>query len=131
MISVDAASGVPPYEQIRVGIAGAIQAGDMTVGARLPTVRQLAQDLGLAPNTVARAYRELEAAGLIETAGRRGTVVAATGDVVQQQAARAAATFALAIRGLGLAPEQGVALARAALEAGPSRPSRDAGATVP
>jgi DNA-binding transcriptional regulator YhcF (GntR family) len=50
--------------------------GELAAGQKLPTVRQLASDLGLAPNTVARTYRELEADGVITTHGRRGTFVA-------------------------------------------------------
>lgn len=75
-VAVDDASPVPPYEQVRAQIASAIGVGAVTAGTRLPTVRQLARDLGLAPNTVARAYRALEEAHLIETNGRRGTTVA-------------------------------------------------------
>lgn len=66
----------PPYEQMRAQIAEQIASGELEPGTRLPTVRRLAGDLRLAPNTVARAYRELEAAGLVRTDGRNGTVVA-------------------------------------------------------
>jgi DNA-binding transcriptional regulator YhcF (GntR family) len=117
MITVDHASQVPPFEQIRLSVAGQIHSGQLPPGTRLPTVRQLATDLALAPNTVARAYRELESAGLVITAGRRGTVVAATGDAAQQEAARAAATFADVARRLGLDRAQALSLARAAIEA--------------
>lgn len=75
MISIEEQSAVPPYEQVRAQIEQAITMGAIKPGARLPTVRQLANDLGLAPNTVARSYRALEDAGLIETRGRRGTTV--------------------------------------------------------
>ena len=71
LISVDPDSAVPPYEQVRAQLAELIGDGRLPVGTRLPTVRQLAADLGLAANTVARAYRELEAAGLLETRGRQ------------------------------------------------------------
>lgn len=67
----------PPYEQVRAQIADGIADGSLPPGTRLPAVRRLAGDLGIAPNTVARAYRELETAGLVRTAGRNGTVVAA------------------------------------------------------
>jgi DNA-binding transcriptional regulator YhcF (GntR family) len=118
VITVDATSTVPPYEQIRLSVAAQIQSGELPAGTRLPTVRGLAEDLDLAPNTVARAYRELEAAGLVETAGRRGTVVASSGDAVRREAASAAAGYAQTVRRLGLDPADGLALARAALEAG-------------
>ena len=60
-ITVDITSGVPPYEQIRTQIASLIATGALPAGTRLPTVRDLATDLGVAVGTVARAYRELEA----------------------------------------------------------------------
>lgn len=116
-IEVDAASSVPPFEQVRVAIADRIRSGELPVGTRLPTVRGLADDLSLAPNTVARAYRELEAAGLVTTSGRRGTVVAAAGDAVHARAAHAATVYAEATRRLGLSADDALAFARAALEA--------------
>lgn len=78
ILAVDTASRVPPYEQLRAQIASLVSDGSLLPGTRLATVRQMAADLGLAPNTVARAYRELEADGVIETRGRRGTFVRST-----------------------------------------------------
>ena len=75
-ISVDLGSAVPPYEQIRTQISSLIAVGSLASGTRLPTVRSLAADLGIAAGTVARAYKELEQAGLIETRRRNGTLVA-------------------------------------------------------
>jgi DNA-binding transcriptional regulator YhcF (GntR family) len=75
-ISVNLRSPVPPFEQIRAQIASLITVGTLAPGTRLPTVRSLASDLGLAAGTVARAYKELELAGLTETRRRNGTVVA-------------------------------------------------------
>lgn len=77
LIRVDQAAGTPPYEQVRTQIATLVRSGALPVGTRLPTVRKLAEDLGLAVNTVARSYKELEADGVIETRGRHGTFVAA------------------------------------------------------
>lgn len=79
----------------------AVRDGRLAPGARLPTVRQLAAELELAPNTVARAYRELEPAGIIETRGRQGTFVARRDptDIAMAAAARAYADVA---RALGL-----------------------------
>ncbi len=77
-ISVNLRSPVPPFEQIRAQIASLITVGTLAPGTRLPTVRSLASDLGLAAGTVARAYKELELAGLTETRRRNGTVVAGT-----------------------------------------------------
>ena len=74
-IHIDAAWAVPPFEQLRIRIASMAASGELPAGTRLATVRQLATDLGLATNTVARAYRELEADGVVATEGRRGTFV--------------------------------------------------------
>jgi len=75
-LSLDLAAATPVYEQLRSQIAGHITAGDLAPGERLPTVRALAADLGIAVNTVNRAFTELEAAGLVTTRRRIGTVVA-------------------------------------------------------
>jgi DNA-binding transcriptional regulator YhcF (GntR family) len=72
---IDVTSGTPPYEQLRTQVASQVAAGELAAGTRLPTVRSLAEELGVAVNTVARAYRELEADGVIATRGRRGTFV--------------------------------------------------------
>ncbi len=74
-ISIDHDSAVPPFEQLRSQVAAAVARGDLAAGTRLGTVRQTATDLGLAANTVARAYRELEADGVVVTRGRQGTFV--------------------------------------------------------
>jgi DNA-binding transcriptional regulator YhcF (GntR family) len=116
VIILDPGSTVPPFEQLRSGIAERIRDGRLPTGTKLPPVRRLAEVLELAPNTVARAYRELETAGLVVTAGRRGTVVAATGDEVARAAAAAAANFADAVHRLGLSAQDALALAKAALE---------------
>ena len=80
MISVDDSSPTPPFEQIRSQLRSQIQLGTLVKGQRLPTVRQLASDLGLAPGTVARAYSELEIEGLVETRRGAGTRVSPQGD---------------------------------------------------
>ncbi len=74
-LSVDATSSVPPFEQVRTQVIAQIDAGELVAGTRLPPVRALATELGLAANTVARAYKELEEAGYVETRGRAGTFV--------------------------------------------------------
>ena len=76
IIRVDAANPTPPYEQLRRQIATAIATGELAPGTRLPTVRQLAGDLGVANGTVMRAYAELETAGAVTTARGGGTRVA-------------------------------------------------------
>lgn len=73
---IDARSQVPVYLQIMDQIRGRIADGTLEAGSPLPPVRQLASDLGLNSNTVARAYSLLEREGTLRTAGRRGTFVA-------------------------------------------------------
>lgn len=119
MIAYDPRSPVPPYEQLRSQLARQIADGTLVPGARLPTVRRLAGDLGLAVNTVARAYRELEQAGLVTTRGRNGTVVSAGGDERMAAARDAAADYADRVRRLGLPPDEALALVRAVLTASP------------
>ena len=74
-ISIDTKSGVPFYRQIIEQVKFAIARGDLTPGDRLPTVRQLAVDLSINPNTVIRAYRELEIGGILDTQQGSGTFV--------------------------------------------------------
>lgn len=76
-IVIDLETGTPPYEQVQTQISSLIAVGSLQPGTRLPTVRALAADLGVAAGTVARAYKELEASGLVTTNRRQGTVVAA------------------------------------------------------
>ncbi|WP_235189678.1 GntR family transcriptional regulator [Williamsia sp. D3] len=72
-LSIDPESDVAPYEQVRRGIIELVNSGRLLAGSRIPTVRALAEELDLAPNTVARSYRELEAEDVIETRGRQGS----------------------------------------------------------
>ncbi|NQD89203.1 GntR family transcriptional regulator [Paenarthrobacter sp. CM16] len=74
-ITVDLSDPVPPFEQIRRQLSSLIAVGVLAPGSRLPTVRSLAADLGIAAGTVGRAYKELEQSGLIESRRRNGTVV--------------------------------------------------------
>lgn len=119
MFAIDAASNVPPFEQLRGHLAGQIRTRELPVGSRLPTVRQLAADLGLAVNTVARTYRELETAGLVETRGRGGTFVAAGGDTARDRARAAATDYAALTTSLGLPRAESLAIIAAALDAAP------------
>lgn len=75
-ITLDLSSPVPPFEQLRARITELVDDGTLAPGARLPSVRALAADLGIAVGTVARAYRELEAAGYVRSRRRHGTTVA-------------------------------------------------------
>jgi len=98
-----------PYEHVRRTLAAAVADGALPVGTRLPTVRGLADRLGLAPGTVARAYRELEADGVVRTEGRKGTFVGDHAPSDAEAAAAAASYAALARRrGLTLAEAQGL-----------------------
>ncbi|NYI87524.1 DNA-binding transcriptional regulator YhcF (GntR family) [Amycolatopsis endophytica] len=115
IVPVDSSSSVPPFEQVRSGLAERINSGALAVGTKLPTVRGLAEELGIAPNTIARAYRELEEAGLIETRGRAGSFVASSGDESLSRAREAAQTYAAVTRALGLSADEALAIARAAL----------------
>src|SRR2546421_13130253 len=72
---LDLASGVPVYRQIIDQVRGGIASGSLSIGDQLPTVRQLAVDLSINPNTVARAYRELELVGVLETHQGTGTFI--------------------------------------------------------
>ncbi len=74
-ISIDQKSGVPLYRQIIESVKFAIARGVLTPGEKLPTVRQLAVDLEVNPNTVIRAYREMELGGVLDTQQGSGTFV--------------------------------------------------------
>jgi len=74
-LKLDLHSGVPVYRQIIDQVRGGMSAGSLTAGDQLPTVRQLAVDLAINPNTVLRAYRELELGGLLETHQGTGTFI--------------------------------------------------------
>jgi DNA-binding transcriptional regulator YhcF (GntR family) len=113
-ISLDDTLGTPPYEQIRSQVAGLVARGGLQPGDRLPTVRRLAEELGLATNTVARAYRELEQGGVIETRGRAGSFV--MGDQVTSKAKAAAVAYLAETRALGLDSADALELVRALAE---------------
>ena len=113
MITIDPTAAEPPYDQIRRQVAALVAAGSLAPGDKLPTVRRLAADLGLAANTVARAYRELEVAGVVDTRGRAGTFIA--GDDTSTAARQAAAEYATVVRSLGLSVAEALALVERSL----------------
>ncbi|MCS7480715.1 GntR family transcriptional regulator [Umezawaea endophytica] len=113
-VVVDVDSGVPPWRQVRDQITRLIVQGWLPEGSRLPTIRQLAGDLGIAPGTVARAYRELAAGGVLSTGRRQGTVVASVPAAAPNALEAAAAEFATTARALGVDVEAAVAAVRAA-----------------
>ncbi|MER5945895.1 GntR family transcriptional regulator [Streptomyces sp. NPDC001904] len=106
-----------PYEQVRAQISEQARGGTLPVGYKLPTVRGLAEELGLAANTVAKAYRALEADGVIETRGRNGTFVASARDAASREAAGAAQVYAERVQRLGLSEEDALAAVRDAVRA--------------
>lgn len=113
MITLDEASAVPPFEQIRRQLADLVRSGQLADGQRLPTVRQLAADLRVAPGTVARAYATLEQEGLLRTQRSRGTTVRAPAGP-PPEALRAAAAYARTVAGAGVSLDDALALVRTA-----------------
>jgi DNA-binding transcriptional regulator YhcF (GntR family) len=112
-LAVDPSSGVPPFEQVRDGLRAQVESGALAPSFRLPPVRSLAVDLDLAANTVARAYKELEALGVVETRGRAGTFVAGSG--VERSLREAASSYVAAARSLGLTDDEALDAVRRAL----------------
>ncbi|GAA4374385.1 GntR family transcriptional regulator [Agromyces bauzanensis] len=113
--SIDPGASEPPFEQVRAHVVEAVRDGRLAVGAKLPTVRALADELDLAVNTVAKAYRSLEADAVIETRGRNGTFVAEHGDPAERQLQRAAADYAALARRLGVEASEARTIVDAAL----------------
>jgi DNA-binding transcriptional regulator YhcF (GntR family) len=118
---VETGSPIPPFEQIREQVTTMVMSGALPSGAHLPSIRQLAADLGLAPNTVARAYRELETDGMVTSRVRHGTTVTADPVTVPRAEARrrlgeAAHAYAVLARRLNVAADDAVGLIRVALD---------------
>lgn len=111
-------SGVPPWRQVRDQLIALVEQGHLPVGARLPTIRQLATDLDVAPGTVARAYKELESDGLLQTARRHGTVVAAAPRARSDPLRVAAETFVDTARSLGVDSRTATAAVQRAFDLG-------------
>ena len=107
LLKIDPDPDKPLFEQVRIRIIEAVRDGALPAGTRLPTVRELAGQLGLAVNTVARAYRELETAGIVETRGRFGSFVASS-DPVESAMSTAAGAFAAVARKVGLGRDDAV-----------------------
>jgi len=119
-IRIEPSSRAPASEQLARGLRARIERGTLSPGARVPPVRELALELGLAPNTVAKAYRMLEAEGLLVGRGRSGTFVAArlTDGSPEWHLAKAAEVFVDRARRLGFGPAE----ARRALDRALRRP---------
>ena len=86
LLRVEPKSDVPLYRQIMSAIQARIAAGRLKVGDRLPAVRELAVDLRINPNTVARAYRELDRLGIVRTRGAAGSFVRAGAGPAEREA---------------------------------------------
>jgi len=114
-VTLDMAAATPPYEQVRAQLAGHIRTGTLRTGEKLPVVRALAADLGVATNTIARAYRELEAGGLVTTRRRVGTIVQAPTAPASPALQRRALDLVREARNAGLADEEVVDLVRGSL----------------
>jgi DNA-binding transcriptional regulator YhcF (GntR family) len=112
-VRVDQHAAKPLFDQLRTQIIDGIRDGKLSPGTRLPTVRELAGQMSLAVNTVARAYRELEAAGILETRGRFGTFVARV-DPADTAMATAAHTYVSAARALGVEKDDALRYVEAA-----------------
>lgn len=119
IIRVDAELPMPVYEQIREQVTRMAVAGTMPEGTRMPTIRQLANDLALAKGTVAKAYSLLEASGIVESRGHRGTFIApvpqeaeAADEAVATDLANAADAFIIAARQLSVSPSDATAAIR-------------------
>ena len=110
------ASTVPLFEQLRLHVIKLADSGALPPGTRLPAVRALAGLLDVAPHTVARAYKELEAAGVVATRGRNGTLVLPR-DARSDALSVAAGQFAAAARAQGASFAEAVQLLAAAYDA--------------
>ena len=114
-VTVDVLDPTPPYEQLRRQLADLIGSGVLSPGDRLPPVRQLAADLGLAAGTVARTYRELEQAGYVRSRRGGGTRVAPprpSPPTPQRALEEAASAYLDRARALGVAPAEAVETVR-------------------
>ena len=116
LVTLDTDSPVPPFEQVRTQLAAGIESGQLQPSVRLPTVRKVATDLGLAVNTVAKAYRQLELAGLIATRGRHGTFVAGPPSTKRASAIRVAEAFVKGMRDLDIGNAEALAILHRELE---------------
>lgn len=114
-IHIESNDSTPVFEQLRRQILDLVREGELIAGTKIPTVRGLAATLEIAPNTVAKTYRELEQQGIIETRGRSGSFIASGGDPSRDIAARAANEFVKVVRSVGMSDEQARTFVEAAL----------------
>lgn len=115
-IVLDSQAGVTLYEQLHSQVIEQITTGELIAGTKLPTVRALATELDVAPYTVARVYRALEADGFVETLGRNGTVVTARAGTSVELLQLDAVAYAARARDLGIPAEDALRFVRNALD---------------
>jgi DNA-binding transcriptional regulator YhcF (GntR family) len=120
-VEVDRSSTTPPYEQIVAQVRREIERGALAVGTRVPTVRALAERTGVVANTVAKAYRELEAAGYLQGRGRAGTFVRAAPGASGDDLDDAARAYLERARILGADPAAAVETVRRIVDPSPKR----------
>ncbi len=113
---IDRTSKVAPFEQLKQQVIAGVGDGSLLAGTRLPTVRGLAEQLGMGASAVARAYRELERDGFVETRSRAGTVVKASTDAAAATVQRAAHDYLSRARELGVPAKDAVEYVRRAAE---------------
>ena len=109
MISINYRDPCPIYEQIQSELRRLMLTGALPPGSRQPTVRELAGQLAINPNTIQRVYRELEADGYILSVAGKGSFVAQVDQIAEQQKKQAVSTFQAAaqrLRALGLTQAQ-------------------------
>ncbi len=120
LFRVDTSSSIPVYDQLRAQVVRLAVSGTLPAGSRLPTIRQLASDLGVAKGTIARAYELLEHERVIETRGRAGTFIAeqtahrGTADIAEELRT-AADAFAVIARQNGVSDTDAMDAVRRAL----------------
>jgi DNA-binding transcriptional regulator YhcF (GntR family) len=112
-LQLDPAASAPLFDQLRTQIIDGIRRRRLPAGTRMPTVRALAAQLGLAVNTVAKAYRELELAGMVETRGRKGTFVCGVDPAAAAMVA-AARAYVDTAQSLGVGSTEAVRYVKAA-----------------
>ena len=130
VLRLDAAAAIPLYEQVRAQLSVMVAVGHLEPGSRLPTVRDLASQVELAPGTIARTYRELERDGVVEGRGRSGTFVVDEpphSEPIRERQERvqaAANRFAFELRQLGVSIETDhAAIDEAVIELADSEPN--------
>lgn len=119
IFAIDPGSSTAPFRQLHECVIAALAQGELQPGAQLPTVRGLATHLGIAANTVAAAYRSLEAAGVVEGRGRSGTFVRLGDNPVEAEARRLLLEAVSSLGALGVSHERAAELFREALDAAP------------